>query len=219
MTTLRNALPAALAALLLSGCGLLDLLPAVPVGDALGLDGQRVVLTPDADLGTTAARNEFADRDLYANVPDLDLAWLPPGLVPRRLTQELGVADEVAVTFAAGAAAPERITVTSVALDLELADATTEPPVTEGYASGGAELVLARGACEGARCAYAVASGRDAATLRVVLDGAELERAYEILTDGGRNTVTGAYAVTVEPALEVLELELVLLADETVLEY
>lgn len=219
MKTLKLAALAGAAALLLSACSMLNaLVPDQPVTDALGLDGQAVTLTPvaPAALGTAAAASEFRDAGLSATFADLDVSQVPAGIQPSALEQEIGLGATLTVTFADGAAQPDALTVTGMDVDLTLADAGSSLSVVGSVTD--LDASFAKDACTGSVCTYALSTS---ATPAMTLELADLvfDLAYEIMTTGGENTLSGAYAVTIDPAVDVVSIEATLVSSEGVLKF
>ena len=214
---LKIALVASAAALLLSGCGLVNsLVPDQSVTNAYGLDDRPVELSP-VPSGTALASAAVAtlyEGSLSASFDDVVLPdSVPAGIRPSSLEEELQLGSSVTITAGAGATLPATLTIEGVTLAVSVDDASDDPVATEELATD-LSIVLTQESCLAGVCTYTVTSadaGSAETLLILAVAGAAFDELWTLLQNGvERNSLTGTMTLEFDQAFDASSIEIVL---------
>ena len=196
----RRLLRAAMAAALLpmlAACGMVGaMIPAVDVGDPLGVQGRVIAAqVQDGPIATRAITH--VDRTTSMDLPDLEQDLR--GFRIAALYVGAGFSDEVRLSGANFDAAPQTFTIDRAVIEATLAD-DRDGSVTF-HAAMDLDLTFEKATCDATGCTYRYTGDTDLAhALDLDLtDRAQLDRLVKILVARGEPTPnTGSFRVAVQ---------------------
>jgi hypothetical protein len=215
MKVFRTLVALGAAALVLSGCGLLNaFVPDQTATNPLGLDGVPVSMTATSTAALApqaAAPGTDFSGSVSASFPNIDTSGFPSGVTPNKLVADLTLGALVTVSSPSavgGADFPDAVNVTAAGIDLTVADGSGSPNTTVSASASSASgmLTLTKGSCKagtvGWSCDYAPSLASGASALLTITVSAHFAQLWTIATAGtSPNTVDGSFGVTLDPGI------------------
>lgn len=201
----RSFVLAAAGGLLLAACSLPLPAPIELEGGVFGLDGVPVVLTADVPTGsldTSLVLTFPAFAGTFAEDFTVDPSDIPSALqnLFNIASVEEAVGLDIALTVQTSSALPPAFTVAEASLtDVIVKKGTTTLFAGAFQSIEGAEMAFTQGLCADDVCQYT--SSATIALVDIGLSGNTADKLAKAITAGGDFSVSGKFAVTVDPGL------------------
>jgi hypothetical protein len=191
----------------LSACG--GLVPAIPVDDLFGLDGQQV------DLAAAPVVLAEGDSTVFTGTVNgqiesdgIELPSFVLGAVnARRLSERITIAAELELRSLPNGLQPEQFTIVAASLALDVKhNGTIIASPSASITVGAGVVVNTSGECQIAGdelvCPYAVTLDPATQSLELELTGQQAAALFDVIKSGGTLDVEGSYTLTLaEPGI------------------